>query len=65
MQMWCAYFRYAFDRGVADKLSVDNFIPGKMDDLGIGYKTLSGINPSIIHASVSGKIARTTRWRKN
>ncbi|KAJ5670951.1 hypothetical protein N7507_000078 [Penicillium longicatenatum] len=33
---------------------VDNFIPGKMDDLGIGYKTLSGINPSIIHASVSG-----------
>ncbi|KAJ5522716.1 hypothetical protein N7513_013289 [Penicillium frequentans] len=33
---------------------VDNFIPGKMDELGIGYKTLSGINPSIIHASVSG-----------
>lgn len=33
---------------------VDNFVPGKMDQLGIGYETLRKINPSIIHASVSG-----------
>ncbi|EFW13661.1 hypothetical protein D8B26_002590 [Coccidioides posadasii str. Silveira] len=33
---------------------VDNFVPGKMDQLGIGYDTLSKVNPSIIHASISG-----------
>ncbi|KAJ5923827.1 hypothetical protein N7466_008014 [Penicillium verhagenii] len=33
---------------------VDNFIPGKMDELRIGYKTLSEVNSSIIHASISG-----------
>ncbi|KAJ5732241.1 hypothetical protein N7493_003722 [Penicillium malachiteum] len=38
----------------ADVSSVDNFVPGKMDELGIGYETLRKLNPSIIHASVSG-----------
>lgn len=33
---------------------VDNFIPGKMDELGIGYAKLREVNPSIIHASISG-----------
>ncbi|KAJ6011721.1 hypothetical protein N7522_002076 [Penicillium canescens] len=33
---------------------VDNFVPGKMDSMGIGYERLRQINPSIIHASVSG-----------
>ncbi|RJE23966.1 CoA-transferase family III [Aspergillus sclerotialis] len=33
---------------------VDNFIPGKMEELGIGYETLKQVNPSIIHASVTG-----------
>lgn len=44
-----------FSEQMLTNSSVDNFIPGKMDELGIGYKTLSGINPSIIHASVSGQ----------
>ena len=34
--------------------SVDNFIPGKMDEMGIGYDTLSKLNPKLIHASISG-----------
>lgn len=33
---------------------IDNFVPGKMDELGIGYDALSKANPSIIHASISG-----------
>ncbi|KAJ5780084.1 hypothetical protein N7457_005244 [Penicillium paradoxum] len=33
---------------------VDNFLPGKMDSMGIGYDRLREINPLIIHASVSG-----------
>ncbi|KAJ5729529.1 uncharacterized protein N7483_004037 [Penicillium malachiteum] len=33
---------------------VDNFVPGKMDELGIGYESLRKFNPLIIHASVSG-----------
>ncbi len=33
---------------------VENFRPGVMDKLGIGYKTLKKINPKIIFASISG-----------
>ncbi|ODH23533.1 hypothetical protein ACO22_05383 [Paracoccidioides brasiliensis] len=33
---------------------VENFLPGKMDKLGIGYETISKVNPAIIHASISG-----------
>ncbi|OQV09041.1 hypothetical protein CLAIMM_13223 [Cladophialophora immunda] len=33
---------------------VDNFRPGALDRLGLGYDVLSKINPRIIHASVSG-----------
>ncbi|EEQ89495.1 CoA-transferase [Blastomyces dermatitidis ER-3] len=33
---------------------VENFVPGKMDELGIGYDVLSKINPAVIHASISG-----------
>lgn len=33
---------------------VENFRPGVMDKLGIGYDTLSKVNPGIIYASISG-----------
>ncbi|KAK2751184.1 hypothetical protein FQN57_000261 [Myotisia sp. PD_48] len=33
---------------------VDNFIPGKLDAMGIGYDTISKINPRVVHASISG-----------
>jgi succinate---hydroxymethylglutarate CoA-transferase len=33
---------------------VENFRPGTMEKLGIGYEVLSKVNPRIIHASVSG-----------
>ncbi|RMJ28081.1 CoA-transferase family III [Aspergillus sp. HF37] len=33
---------------------VDNFIPGKMEELGFGYEAMRQVNPSIIHASVTG-----------
>lgn len=35
---------------------VDNFIPGKLEELGLGYKVFAETNPSIIHASISGTI---------
>ncbi|KAJ5243452.1 uncharacterized protein N7469_001779 [Penicillium citrinum] len=37
---------------------VDNFIPGKMDEMGIGYEKLRSINPSIIHASATEQAGR-------
>jgi len=33
---------------------VENFRPGTLDRLGLGYSALSGINPQLIFASVSG-----------
>ncbi|KAH8697576.1 CoA-transferase family III domain-containing protein [Talaromyces proteolyticus] len=33
---------------------VENFIPGKLDKLGLGYEALKAVNPSIILASISG-----------
>lgn len=34
--------------------SVENFIPGKLDKLGLGYNALKAVNPTIILASISG-----------
>lgn len=36
---------------------VENFVPGKMDKMGIGYEKLREINPLIIYASVSGQFS--------
>lgn len=33
---------------------LENFVPGKVEELGIGYDTVSKINPAIIYASISG-----------
>ncbi|KAL2851440.1 CoA-transferase family III domain-containing protein [Aspergillus pseudodeflectus] len=33
---------------------VENFIPGKLDKLGLGYETLTAVNPRVILASISG-----------
>jgi formyl-CoA transferase len=33
---------------------VENFRPGVMDRLGIGYKVLSGINPRLVYCAISG-----------
>ena len=33
---------------------VENFLPGKMDALGIGYQDIRPVNPRIIYCSISG-----------
>lgn len=33
---------------------VENFVPGVMDRLGLGYQTISKMNPRIIYCSISG-----------
>jgi succinate---hydroxymethylglutarate CoA-transferase len=33
---------------------VQNFLPGKADELGVGYETLAKMNPRIIYCSISG-----------
>ncbi|KAL3954099.1 hypothetical protein ACCO45_012055 [Purpureocillium lilacinum] len=33
---------------------IDNFVPGKLDELNIGYERLRQANPTVIHASISG-----------
>jgi crotonobetainyl-CoA:carnitine CoA-transferase CaiB-like acyl-CoA transferase len=33
---------------------IQNFLPGKLDEWGIGYKDLSAINPALVMVSISG-----------
>ncbi|KAK8250576.1 CoA-transferase [Phyllosticta capitalensis] len=33
---------------------IENFVPGKVEELGIGYEAVSRLNPRIIYASISG-----------
>jgi len=33
---------------------VENFVPGAMDRLGLGYEALSQLNPRIVYCSISG-----------
>ncbi|KON29230.1 hypothetical protein AC482_07120 [miscellaneous Crenarchaeota group-15 archaeon DG-45] len=42
---------------------VENFSPGTMDDLGLGWETLRGLNPGIILASISG-FGQTGPWSR-
>lgn len=44
----------------SDMYRVDNFIPGKLEELGLGYKVFAETNPSIIHASISGTMFTPT-----
>jgi succinate--hydroxymethylglutarate CoA-transferase len=33
---------------------LENFIPGKLDELGLGYEDVKAVNPSIIYTSITG-----------
>lgn len=33
---------------------VENYVPGKLDQFGLGYKDLSAINPGLIYTSITG-----------
>jgi succinate--hydroxymethylglutarate CoA-transferase len=33
---------------------IENFLPGKLDALGLSYETLSRLHPGLIYASISG-----------
>lgn len=40
---------------------IENFSPGTMDDLGLGWSMLMGLNPGIVYASISG-FGQTGPW---
>jgi succinate--hydroxymethylglutarate CoA-transferase len=42
------------DLATVSDVVVENYIPGKLDALGIGYSALSAVNPNLIFASISG-----------
>jgi len=34
---------------------VENYVPGKLDEMGLGYKELSALNPRLVYTSITGK----------
>lgn len=34
---------------------VENYLPGKLNKMGMGYQQLKEINPKLIYASITGK----------
>jgi crotonobetainyl-CoA:carnitine CoA-transferase CaiB-like acyl-CoA transferase len=44
----------ARDLAAKSDILVENYRPGVMDRLGLGYETLSGINPRLIYCAISG-----------
>lgn len=51
-------------KGMAVKsdVVVENFSPGTMDDLGLGWEVLRELNPGVIYCSISG-FGQTGPWR--
>lgn len=35
-------------------LQVENYVPGKLAEMGLGYEDCKAINPGIVYASISG-----------
>ena len=33
---------------------IENYLPGKLDQMGLGYEQLRGVNPELIYCSISG-----------
>lgn len=43
---------------------IENYVPGKLDELRLGYKDCKELNPSIIYASITG-YGQTGPYRNN
>lgn len=43
---------------------VENYVPGKLEELGLSYDVCREINPKLIYASISGAMRRL-RYRKD
>lgn len=43
-----------FELAKTSDVVLENFLPGAADRLGVGYEKLSGLNPRLVYASISG-----------
>ena len=43
---------------------MENYVPGKLEELGLSYEICKAINPKLIYASITGQYFFTT-WGKD
>lgn len=44
---------------------VENYLPGKLSKMGMGYEQLSKINPKLVYASITGEISQISRKKED
>lgn len=43
-----------FQLAASSDVLIENYLPGKLDELGLGYEELHQLNPCLIYASITG-----------
>lgn len=54
LTMCVCLFVCLFQLAEVSDVVVENFVPGKLQQMGLGYNQLSGVNPRLIYCSISG-----------
>jgi hypothetical protein len=47
---------FVFQLSSVSDVLVENYLPGKLAAMGLGYEQISKINPRLVYCSITGKI---------
>jgi len=54
---WQCYDKFTYDLQLAlsSDVLVENYLPGKLASMGLGYKQLADVNPRLVYCSITGE----------